>query len=287
MNERQRALFDITWMYILLGLLGLWVAQSMEGDLILRAGAADLAMTGLVFLFSLWKSNTSAYDAFWSVIPSYLTIWLVFVAGGESWGLWPWATMVMVNLWSWRLTHNWARGWPGWSHEDWRYVDFRESQGPAMFQFTNFFGLHLFPTVIVFAGCVGLFQVSTSETFVAWMMVSGLLVGTVGIGLELIADNQLAEFRKRPNPKQEDILDTGLWGVIRYPNYLGEMLFWWGVALCGLGAGGPWWVAAGAAAMVVLFASASIPMKDKRMMGRRAAFAEYKARVPALIPRFF
>ena len=287
MNERERALFDITWMYLLIGLLGLWVAQSVEGELIIRAGLADLAMTGLIFAFSLWKKNTSAYDAYWSIIPSYLTIWLFFIADGASWGPWAWGTMAVVNFWSWRLTHNWARGWPGWSHEDWRYVDFRESQSPALFQLTNFFGLHLFPTLIVFAGCLGLFMVATSEAFVPWLMAAGLGLGALGATLELIADNQLAAFRKRPNPKREDILDTGLWGVIRYPNYLGEMLFWWGVALCGLGAGGPWWVSVGAASMMVLFASASIPMKDKRMMARRAAFAEYKARVPALFPKLF
>ncbi len=285
MSDKQRGLFDITWMYALVGLLGWWVAHSLEGALMLRAGVADLAMTGLVFIFSLWKVNTSAYDAFWSIIPSYLTIWLFFLCDGANWGLWAWATMLMVNLWSWRLTHNWARGWPGWAHEDWRYVDFRESQGPIAFQLTNFFGLHLFPTLIVFASCLGLFDVAQASTFTPWLMALGLGTGMLGVALELIADNQLAAFRHRPDPKRDDILDSGLWGVIRYPNYLGEMLFWWGVALCGLGAQGPWWVSLGAAAMVVLFAAASIPMKDKRMAKGRPNFAEYKARVPALFPK--
>ena len=271
MSDKQRALFDITWMYALVGLLGWWVAHSLEGALMLRAGVADLAMTGLIFIFSLWKSNTSAYDAFWSVFPSYLSIWLFFLCDGFSWGLWPWATMLMVNLWSWRLTHNWARGWPGWAHEDWRYVDFRESQGPIAFQFTNFFALHLFSTLIVFAGSLALFDVAQASTFTPWLMVLGLCTGCLGIALELIADNQLAAFRHRPDPKPDDILDSGLWGVMRYPNYLGEMLFWW--------------VSLGAFAMVVLFTSASIPMKDKRMAKRRPNFAEYKARVPALFPK--
>jgi steroid 5-alpha reductase family enzyme len=62
------------------------------------------------------------------------------------------------------------------------------------------------------------------------------------------------------------------------------MLFWWGLALCGLGAGGSWVVVFGAVSMVLLFVLASIPMKDKRMAASRPAFAEYRARVPALIP---
>ena len=287
MTARTRALLDILWMYALTGVVGWWIASAVSGDLLWRAGAADLAMTALIFAFSLLKKNTSTYDAYWSVIPSYLSLWLFVLCDGMSWGAWQWAIMVMLNLWSWRLTHNWARGWPGWHHEDWRYVDFRESQGAVAFQFTNFFGLHLFPTVIVFLGCVGLFDIAQATAFTPWLMALGLAVGTLGITLELVADNQLAAFRHRPNPSPEDILDTGLWGVIRYPNYLGEMLFWWGIALGGLGAGGAWWVTLGAVGMVLLFALASIPLKDKRMMGRRPGFAAYKARTPALIPRLW
>ena len=283
MTTKTRDLLDIVWMYLLLALLGIWVADAVEGTLIWRAGAADLAMTFMVFGFSLWKSNSSTYDAYWSVIPSYLTIWLFFVCDGASWSWLQWGPMLVVNLWSWRLTHNWARGWPGWQHEDWRYVDFREQQGKA-FQFTNFFGIHLFPTAIVFLSCVGLFEVAVSTTFEPWLLLLGLGVGLVGVAFELIADNQLAAFRGRTNPQPEDILDTGLWGVIRYPNYLGEMLFWWGVALCGLGAGGGWWMVLGAVSMMLLFVLASIPMKDKRMESRKPAFGEYKSRVPAIIP---
>jgi len=283
MNTKTRHLIDIVWMYTLLAGMGWWAADAAEGSVLIRAGVADLVMTLGVFSFSVWKSNSSAYDAYWSVIPCYLTIWLFHVMGGEGWNWMQWGTMVVVNLWSWRLTHNWARGWPGWHHEDWRYVDFRTQHGRA-FQLTNFFGIHLFPTAIVFLACLGLFDVASSTTFVPGLMLLGMAVALIGVAFEWFADNQLAAFRTRPNPQPEDILQTGLWGVVRYPNYLGEMLFWWGVALCGLGAGGSWVVVLGAVSMVLLFVLASIPMKDTRMAASRPAFAEYRTRVPALIP---
>ena len=100
-------------------------------------------------------------------------------------------------------------------------------------------------------------------------------------------DNQLRDFRRRPNPGPEDILDSGLWGVVRYPNYLGEMLFWWSMALCGLGAGGSWVVCLGAVAMMLMFVLASIPMKEKRMLARRLDYPAYQQRVPLLIPRLW
>ncbi len=283
MSTKIRHLLEVAVMYAVIGAAGVWTLGAVDGGLVWRAGMADLVMTFVVFGFSLWKTNSSAYDAYWSVIPSFLTIWLYWVCDGANWTAWQWATMLMVNVWSWRLTHNWARGWPGWHHEDWRYVDFREQQGKA-FQFTNFFGIHLFPTVIVFAACLGLFDVAQAADFTPTWMVAGLVVGFVGVGFELVADNQLARFRGRDNPQPDDLLNTGLWGVIRYPNYLGEMLFWWGVALCGLGAGGQWWVIVGAVSMMLLFGLASIPMKDKRMASRRPNFAAYKEKVPAMIP---
>ena len=78
MTTKTRALLDIVWMYIVLGVIGYAVAATIEGSLLWRAGWADLAMTVVVFGFSLWKRDSSTYDAYWSVIPSYLTIWLFF-----------------------------------------------------------------------------------------------------------------------------------------------------------------------------------------------------------------
>ena len=92
-------------------------------------------------------------------------------------------------------------------------------------------GIHLFPTAIVFLSCIGLFEVAVSSSFTPWVMVLGMGIGCVGVAFEFVADNQLAAFRHRKDPHPEDVLDTGLWGFIRYPNYLGEMLFWWGVAV--------------------------------------------------------
>ena len=120
MSPRQRGLLDILWVYLALGALGYLTIEWIEGDPIWRVGVADIVMTFGIFAVSLWKSNSSAYDAYWSIIPSYLTVWLWSEYDGMTWDWLQWSTMLVVNLWSWRLTHNWARGWPGWHHEDWR-----------------------------------------------------------------------------------------------------------------------------------------------------------------------
>ena len=88
MTPKTRALFDIVWMYTVLGAVGWWVTHMVDGSLLWRAGVADLAMTLVIFGFSVWKRNSSTYDAYWSVIPSYLTIWLFFLCDGSS--SWNW-----------------------------------------------------------------------------------------------------------------------------------------------------------------------------------------------------
>lgn len=89
------------------------------------------------------------------------------------------------------------------------------------------------------------------------------------------------KFRKnRPAP----FIRTGLWKHSRHPNYLGEILMWWGVGLSVLcAAPSAWYLAAGAVANTILFFAVSIPMADKRQ-SRKDGFAEYKKQTRMLLP---
>ena len=50
---------------------------------------------------------------------------------------------------------------------------------------------------------------------------------------EAVADFQLARFRADPANKGK-VMDRGLWGWSRHPNYFGEALMWWGYLPAGL-----------------------------------------------------
>jgi steroid 5-alpha reductase family enzyme len=54
----------------------------------------------------------------------------------------------------------------------------------------------------------------------------GLVLMVAGLGLEACADWQKSRF-KRHSPSR--FCDTGLFSVVRFPNYFGEMLFWLGL----------------------------------------------------------
>ena len=82
------------------------------------------------------------------------------------------------------------------------------------------------------------------------------------------------------------VMDRGLWGWSRHPNYLGEITFWFALALFGLAASPSdwWWVFVGALGMVLLFLTASIPMMEKRSLERRPSYQDVIDRVPMLFP---
>lgn len=245
--------------------------------------AADVAATLVVFAWSRAVNNTSMYDAYWSVAPPIIATWLVTQADPGVPGARQALVVALVWLWAIRLTANWARGWPGLGHEDWRYVEMRSGKVP--YWVASFFGLHLFPTLQVLLGCLALYPALVVGTDALGPLDALAAVVTAGaILLELVADEQLRAFNRTKKPGQ--ICDRGLWSWSRHPNYVGEMSFWWGLWLFGLAADPSWWwTVVGPLTMVGMFLGASIPMIEKRSAERRPGWDAYAARTPVLLPR--
>lgn len=285
--ERARSLLWITVAYLVALVVAL-VTGIVVGDRhpIAVAFAADVAATLAIFAFSFAFGNSSFYDAYWSVAPPIVALWFVVAPGSEGIPARQALACAGIGLWALRLTWNWARGWSGLDHEDWRYVDLRGKAGRVGYWFVSLFGLHGMPTAIVFLGLLPLWPALASGTRpLGWLDAVATVVTLSGVALEFFADDTLRRFRLS-NPPPDAILESGLWAWSRNPNYLGEMLFWFGLALFSLAAAGfVWWAWLGAPAMVVMFLGASIPMKETRMLARRPAYAERQRRVSLLIPR--
>lgn len=241
---------------------------------------ATLAGTTVVFVGSLRANNSSVYDPYWSVFPPGALAFFLSLAPALT----PRAILVVAvtALWAARLTWNWARGWEGLRHEDWRYVDIRRKTGrwywPAAYA-----GIHFFPTVLTYLGSLPALPACTSAVPFGAVDVLGGLVALGAIAIEAIADEQLRAYR-RGHPT--GACDVGLWRYSRHPNYFGEILFWVGVWILGVAAGAPTWMAVGPVAMVALFQFASIPLAEKHALLRRPEYAQRIATVSRLVPWF-
>jgi steroid 5-alpha reductase family enzyme len=248
--------------------------------------AADVAATLVVFGFSFAFDNSSFYDPYWSVAPPLIGVYFAFEAGpGEALPARQALVLLLVALWAARLTWNWARGWTGLAHEDWRYVDMRGWSG-GLYWLVSLLALHAFPTAMVFLGCLPLWlALAGGARPLGALDAVGAALALGGTALEFFADNQLLRF-KRGGPPPGATLESGLWAWSRHPNYLGEILFWIGLACFGQAAAGfVWWAWVGAAAMLLMFRFASLPLIERRMLARRPGYEERQRRVSLLIPR--
>lgn len=254
---------------------------------LLMIAAGDIAATLLVFIFSVAMNNSSAYDPYWSVKPIVIAIAYLFIFSLESLNIRQWLVITGVLLYALRLTSNFYRDWPGFSHEDWRYVRFREKFGNA-YWLISFLAVHLFPTMMVFLGCMAMLPVfSDSGNPLNGWDIFGAIVLFGSVVYAFTADEQLRRFRNERANKGK-IITTGLWRYSRHPNYLGEILTWWGLAIFAIATGCKyWWVFAGPVAITLMFLFASIPMIEKRHLEKRAGYSDYISGTPMLLPLKF
>jgi len=242
----------------------------------------DVAATLAVFAFSVALDNASVYDPYWSIAPMVVAPWLALDGGG------PLARRALVTMlvlaWGARLTWNWARGWRGLGHEDWRYVDIRGKTG-RLYWPVSLLGVHLMPTLLVYLGVLALVPALVRTAPLGPLDAVAAIVTLGAIVLEATADAQLRAFR-RGAPAGGEILARGLWAWSRHPNYLGEIGFWWGLGLFALAADpGAWSALSGAAAITLLFVFVSVPLIDRRSLVRRPTYAAHMRQVPGLVPR--
>ena len=280
--SRSQSLSIVFVAYVLAFIMGVFLVWYMpEGNNLGKLFFIDVALTFFIFMFSFRFGNASIYDPYWSIVPVYvLAFWWyhsLAIPNYLTWGI----TSLVVLVWSVRLTNNWVRGWKGMHHQDWRYVLLQQKTG-KWYLLVNFLGIHMFPTLLVWLAAIPIAYIFTSNqafSIANWVGVVLALAGTV---LEWVSDNQLRSFKKMN--KRAEVMTAGVWSYLRHPNYLGEILFWWGLYFMSVSVFTPWHVALGAVGITLLFVFISIPMMDKHMLQQRPAYARYMLEVRALIP---
>jgi steroid 5-alpha reductase family enzyme len=118
----------------------------------------------------------------------------------------------------------------------------------------------------------------------AWIGFAMIVLGTC---LEAGADAQKNAAKKK-NPKR--FVDTGLYRIVRCPNYLGELTIWTGALISGIGASLGWWqwliVLVGYAGIVyVMFSGARrLEVRQNEVYGADPEYQAYIKKVPIILP---
>lgn len=239
---------------------------------------ADVLATVFVWWMGLVYKNVSVYDPYWSVAPPVMFTAWAFYKGCFTLPV----VLLLVAVWYWgvRLTGNWAGTFRGLVHEDWRYTRYREAQSPLLFQLTNFFGLNMMPTLLVFACMLpgfGLFEPGLTAGALTWL---GFLLCLASATIQLVADTQSHRFRRE---HRGEICNVGLWKHGRHPNYYGEVQMWWGIWVMYASLHGIDLLILAPVAMTCLFLFISIPMMERRQLTNKPGYAEYRKTTRILI----
>ncbi len=241
-----------------------------------------LIATIIVYLASIIYKNSSFYDPFWSVVPVPIVFYIAF---------WPVSKnldyekivlfIIPILFWGIRLTFNWVRRWEGLNDEDFRYVDLKSLKFSKLI---DFFGIHIYPTLQVNLSLLPTYyglSISTNTANI-WLYLASLFT-FMAVILELVSDNQLWNFKK-DKLNNDKFIDTGLWKFSRHPNYLGEVLYWWGIFFMLLSVDNSYWfLFICPLSMNLMFSLITCSMMDKRSLEKREGFKEYMNKTNQLI----
>ena len=250
-------------------------------NVILKIFIADSIATVVVWIFGIFLKTASIYDPYWSIQTPAIMLSLMFYYNNFSVG--SILYFIVVMYWSIRLTGNFIITFDDIRYIDWRYVDIKKKTG-KFYQIVNLLGINLMPTVLVFLASIPAFLYVVNYVEFSFIHIIGFVVMIIATTIELISDLNMHKFHKIRNSRSE-IINLGLWKYSRHPNYLGEIMFWYGVLFVYWFSNfNEWYIIFGAIGINLLFVSISIPLAERKMAIYKDNFEEYKRSRRMLIP---
>ena len=118
-------------------------------------------------------------------------------------------------------------------------------------------------------------------------VIIGIIISVAGLVIESLADIQKSR-AKKVNPGR--FVDTGLYRIVRCPNYFGEMLFWTGVFVGGITiyASALQWVVAVVGYLGIIYVmfggARRLEIRQNRTYGDDPEYQRYVRTTPIMIP---
>jgi steroid 5-alpha reductase family enzyme len=251
----------------------------MSLEPITHASAAIGACVFILWLISIRIRDASIADIWWG--PGFAVIaWIAAPNTSLEFNRYTLVIAVMT-LWAVRLAGFMARRNLG-HGEDRRYQAMRGDS--PHFWWVSLFKVFILQGALQIIVSLPVFAAAHAATPLNGWDVVGIGIALAGVVTEALADHQLTQFKADPSNKGQ-VMDQGLWGHSRHPNYFGNSLLWVGMGIVGIAAGGPWWSLAGPALMIFLLLKVSgVAMLEATITERRPAYRQYMNEVSAFVP---
>ena len=256
--------------------------MTLPGILLNNLGAVLVLML-VAWMLSLFRQKACVADSFWG-LGFVLIVWLSWLMSPETTR--SFLVAVLISIWGLRLfSHVTTRNWG--QPEDRRYKAMRRNYGRS-FWWISLFSVFLLQGILLWIISLApqLAQLSPVPDKLIWLDGLGLFVFATGFIFETVSDYQMKRFRSNPDNNGK-VMDQGLWGYSRHPNYFGESLIWWGIFIIALATPYGWWAIISPVLITILLLRVSgITMLEKDISKRRPEYERYKGEVSAFIPWF-
>lgn len=282
MKKKIYGLLILLSIYLIATAIGLTSFYLLNGkvDILVNILISDVIATIFVWATGLIFKTASVYDPYWSL--QTLVIYLGLLFYYHNWTIFTIIPLAAIILYSIRLTTNFCIGFHDLSYVDWRYKMLAKKSG-KLFQLVNLFGICMFPTLVVYSASIPLMVYANNAINHGYWDIIGSVIILGGTLLELITDIQMKKFIKI-RTSREEVINIGLWKYSRHPNYLGEILIWFGVAAI-LIISNPnyWYFIFGAIINLLMFIFISIPMEENHMKEYKPLMNEYISKTSPLL----
>jgi len=194
-----------------------------------------LTLVTIVFIIAQIKGDNSVMDIAYGPTFFFATLGTIWLSGGTTaLGI---LTCSLIGLWSLRLSVRiWRKNYG--KPEDARYAAWRKAwlgRGRGYFLLRSYLQINLLQGAIIMIVALPFIVAHGMSTPSIYPLLSilGLIIFIIGLLYETLADWQLDQFltRKRAGTEPAAIMQTGLFRYSRRPNYFGETLIWWGLAI--------------------------------------------------------
>ncbi len=253
--------------------------------LLLSSLALAVGYMVLVWSLSLVMGRVCIIDAFWG--PGFVLLAALNQLQTSEAGLNRPETLLlaMVGLWGTRLGIHLAIRIFGDPHEDRRYAAMRDRYQPGWW-WKSLGIVFLLQAVILWFVAIPVIAAYASSGEIATSIFAplGIFLWGLGVFFEGVGDWQLARFRANPNNKGR-VLNSGLWGLTRHPNYFGDFAVWWGLWLFSFSCGAPLWTVVSPVVMSVFLMKVSgVTLLEKDISERRPGYVDYIRSTNAFFP---
>lgn len=248
-----------------------------------------------VYLLSLYLEDNSIVDIAWGLGFILVGLYNILFFGDMSVSqlillgmLLAWGIRLSYHILSRKLKN------PG---EDFRYANWRKEWAQWVY-LRSYFQIYMLQ---------GVFMLLISITPILFLSAYGVRyfhLSLIGVGIwflgyviETLGDLQLRKFISKPENKGK-LMTSGLWKYTRHPNYFGEALMWWGIAVfvainfyngatlsVAIQYGLPIIFISPVVITILLRFVSGVPMLEKKYEGRDD-WEVYKKRTSAFIPFF-